>query len=300
MKILFAQVLVCGLLLTVTLTSCDTKQHASSNLQTSTTTSSSSETSTTSKTNIVSAATSNKAHTTTDSTTSTTTTVTISTKATTATTSKPTKKTTKLTKTAEKATTATTELDPNAPYEDDSLIPGNDKQRLLFNAEGGEIELVFEKAMRYPADNNAILWHYIGTTKKGMQITCTVVPEQNAIREIAYDVNTDFGPMTYEKDARACLERFLKAYDIPYKADNAQISHSMAAKRGENGTVFHINWRFSLPLKENDGILGGKIGLINGKLVVHSLYASSVLEGERVFGYSGDDIPLLIPRWKSE
>lgn len=221
---------------------------------------------------------------------------------TTTTTAKPTASiTTKsTTKKTTKATATTEEFDPYAPYEDNSLVPDKDKQRLLFHADGGEIELVFEKAMRYPADNNAVLWHYTGTTKKGTPMTCTVAPEQNAIREIAYDVNTDFGPMTYEKDARACLERFLKAYDIPYKADNAQISHSMAAKRGENGTVFHINWRFSLPLKENDGILGGKIGLINGKLVVHSLYASSVLEGERVFGYSGDDIPLLIPRWKSE
>lgn len=185
--------------------------------------------------------------------------------------------------------TSVSKTDPYDPYEVKAPLPVKEKRCLLFDAWGNDIELRFDKAMCYPSDDNAVRWHYVGVAQNGISVTCQVDAEKETIRTIEYGVEAEWGAMTYEDDARTCLKTYLTAHRLPLDAKDARITHTMSAKRGDNGNLYYINWRFSLPLE--DGSLSGVIKLANGKLTVCSLSAD---------GDISDRVPLFAPRWKNQ
>lgn len=224
-------------------------------------------------------------------TTTTTTTATTTTTTTTTTTAKPTTSTTSRTTTS--ATTTTTAADA---YEVDRPLPAKDKRCLLLDAWGGEITLTFDKAMK---KNGEVLWHYTGTAKTGVAVTCKIVPESGAVYEVSYGVNTEWGRMTYEDDARACLKQFLQDSNVPLNAKDASIRHAMSGRYEDGKTEYIIFWRYYFELE--DGVtVSGDIGLSKGKLVVQSIRATYKEGDTSVQGYLGDAIPLLVPRWKNQ
>lgn len=293
MKSRYVRLIALVLLLLFSLTSCGTPTPAPQPQESESTTTTTTTTTTTAE-----------AETTTTTTETTTTTTTAATTAiTTKKTTKPTTTkpaTTQTTKTTKKTTTATTEPDPNAPYEDNSLAPGKDKQRLVLNMLGEEIEMTFEKALVYPKDYDRLMWHYTGTTKTGVRYTCEVVAEQERISKISCPVKSDWGLFT-EKEAIACIKQFFKPNKVPGKLEERHVSlaHSRIVT-GPNGE--HLQQtigRFGIPLGDDFNKCSGVIYYNDGKPYVSELTAKT-WSGAWIPGYSGDDIPLLIPRWKSE
>lgn len=152
-----------------------------------------------------------------------------------------------------------------------------------------DVELRFDKAMQDPSDNT-VTWHYAGVDKNGLSVTCLVDAKKETIRTIKYGVEADWGAMTYEDNARACLKSYLKAHQISLNAQEAKITHAMSAKNSDNGNVlFLIHWHFSFQL--NGGYFSGIIKLVDGKLTVCSLSSS---------GNIGDQVSLFAPRWITE
>ncbi len=196
--------------------------------------------------------------------------------------------------------TTTTYYSPFAPFKDDSSAPDKDRQCLLFKVENEDVELAFESAMRYPEYNNRLLWHYTGTTKMGVSVTCLVVPESGAIYSVDYGITNEWGKATTEDDVRSCLKSFIKNHQLPFDAEDASLLPTMSARLNEGKQEFFINWGFSFKLEEENVTVGGAIGLSKGKPKVLSIRATTNEEGQSVQGYYGDTITLLIPRWKSE
>ena len=217
------------------------------------------------------------------------------------TTEKTTAKTTK--STTKKTTATTTEPDPYAPYEDNSLAPAKDKRCLLLNFSNEEIEMTFEKALVYPKDYDRLTWLYTGTTRNGTPYSCEVVADQERIFRITCDVEAD-SAMFKKDEALVCLKRFFKANKISCNFDKCGVllSHSKA-EVGPNGEILQkmsTYCTFQVPLYDDDvNRFKGRVNCRNGKLYVSELTAQTRTD-EWIPGYSGDDIPLLIPRWKSE
>ena len=196
--------------------------------------------------------------------------------------------------------TTTTYYSPFAPFKDDSSAPDKDRQCLLFKVENEDVELAFESTMRYPEYNNRLLWHYTGTTKTGISVTCQVVPESGAIYSVDYGITNEWGKATTEDDVRSCLRSFIKAHQLPFDAEDASLFPTMSARLNEGKQECIINWSFSFEIEEENVRVGGAIGLSKGKLKVRFIRATTDEEGQSMQGYYGDTIALLIPRWKSE
>ena len=294
MKSRYVRLIALVLLLLFSLTACGTPTPAPQPQESESTTTTTTEATTTTTTTTESTTTT----TTTEASTTTTTETTTITKPTTTTAEPTTKKTTQSTasKTTEITTTATTtEINPYAPYEDNSLAPTKDKQCLLLNLMGEQVEMVFEKALVHPADYNRLIWVYTGATKKGVPYTCEVVAEQERISKITCEADSDLGKFTEEEGIAAVREFFqLSRVDVSVRVAQSR------KQVGENGQMdYNCIGSFGLVLGDDYNKCTGRIQFRNGKPYVSAVTAQT-WSGAWIPGYSGDDIPLLIPRWKSK
>ena len=159
--------------------------------------------------------------------------------------------------------------------------------------------MIFDKAMVHPTENNTLMWHYTGTTKAGVLITCEVVAKQETIHSLTSSMPIDYGVIT-ENDARSCLKRYLEINNISLNANDARFLHASAMVDTPEGTQRDMVQTFYLQLENGGGTFSGNIRIVDGELHVVEVFAKSLVDGEEVPYILSDDIPLLIPRWKSK
>ena len=161
--------------------------------------------------------------------------------------------------------------------------------------------MVFDRAMVYPQEDDRLMWHYMGMTKAGITYTCVIVAENETIYKIFCDTDSDYGFYS-ETDARLCIRQHLNTYQIPIDANNIDVTLSYSrAQVGANGeTIIYTHGHCTITLENKLGYVKYSIKLNDGMPFVHTFYAYSITDEGAIPGYSGDDIPLLIPRWKSE
>lgn len=193
----------------------------------------------------------------------------------------------------------------NPPFEDKSAAPGTDKRRLLFKVNGEEITFSFDAAMRYPLYDDALIWHYTGKTKAGIPVVCKVAAEQNAIFQVAYDVLFD-RTVIKEKEARACMKRFLSDHNLSHLADKITLYEDQYMTKGteDEPSKQVVSWSFVLPTEQENDSIWCRIQSKDGTVYVDSVQGNNTAIVDGIYtelAYClGTEYDLLIPRWKSE